>query len=140
MFVFVTSHTVYHSRLLSLHFCFVLEFNICHRIGWIYPRFVCCSKCSILCKCSEDHCFFLFFRPLNCMYSICFTMIDFSFGIAKLLDIALSVLRFTTFASFWYLLITPSIFINFSFCTLWSPLSCLLITSLFFFWLRPWYL
>ena len=48
------------------------------------------------------------------------------------LDIALSVLRFTTFVSFWYLLITPSIFFIFSFCTLWSPLWCLLITSLVF--------
>jgi hypothetical protein len=50
MVVFVASHTVYHSRLLSLHFCFVLEFKICHRIGWNYPRFVCCSKCSFLCS------------------------------------------------------------------------------------------
>jgi hypothetical protein len=130
MFVFVTSHTVYHRRFLSLRFCFVLEFKICHRIGWIYPRFVCCSKCSFLCSA-------LIFRSLNCMYSICFTMIDFSFVIYKLLDIALSVLRFTTFASFWYLMITPSIFFNFSFCTLWSPLWYLLITSLVFFLITP---
>jgi hypothetical protein len=132
MFVFVTIHTVYHSKLLSLHFGFFLEFNICHRFGWVYPRCVCCSKCSFLCSALRIIvCFFSLYIEL-CMYSICLTKIDFPFDISKRLDIALSVLRFTAFASFWYILITPSIFFNFSFCTLWSPLWCILITSLFF--------
>jgi hypothetical protein len=43
MFVSVTSHTVYHSKLFSLYFCFVLEFNMWHRFGGVHPRFFCCS-------------------------------------------------------------------------------------------------
>ena len=48
MFVSVSSHTVYHSKL--LYFCFVLEFNIWHRIGWVHHRFFCCSIFSFLCS------------------------------------------------------------------------------------------
>jgi hypothetical protein len=123
---------LYILRLLSLHFCFCLEFNICHRFGWVYPRFVCCSKCSflrsalriIVCFFSLGHCIVY---VLELLYHDRVPLWHF-----QLLDIALSFLRFTAFASFWYILITPSIFFNFSFCTLWSLRWCLLITSLFF--------
>jgi hypothetical protein len=153
MFVFVTNHiTVYQSKLVSLQFCFVLEFNICHRIGWIYPRLVCCSKCSFLC--SALRIIVSFFSLGHCMYSICFTMIDFPFDISKLLHIALSVLWFTAFASFWYLLITPSIFLispcvpsDRPFDVFQLPLCFVLITplvsldhSVCIFWLSLWYL
>jgi hypothetical protein len=50
MFVSVTSHTVYHSKLFSLYFCFVLEFNMWHRFGGVHPRFFCCSIFSFLCS------------------------------------------------------------------------------------------
>jgi hypothetical protein len=143
IFVFVTSHTtVYHSRLLSLHFCFVLGFNICHRNGWIYPRFVCCSKCSFLCNALRF--IVSFFSLGHCMYSICFTMIDFPFDISKLLHIALFVLRFTAFASFWlplcFILITPLVSLDHTVCIFWLPLWYLLITLLISSHYSLWYL
>ena len=127
MFVFVTSHTVYHSKLLSLHFCFFLEFNICHRFGWVYPRCFWCS-CSAL-------------RIIVCFFSL-------GHWIVCVLDLLyhdrFPLWHFQTFGhcivcssiyGFCFLLISPDYtfdIFNFSFCTLWSPLWCLLINFLFF--------
>jgi hypothetical protein len=60
MIVSVTSHTLYHSQLLS-YFSFVLEFNMWHRIGWVHLRFFCCSIFSFLCSALHAiACFFSF--------------------------------------------------------------------------------
>ena len=138
MFVSVSSHTVYHSKL--LYFCFVLEFNIWHRIGWVHHRFFCCSIFSFLCSA---------LKIIVCFYSL-----------GHWIDCTRFVLPWSisplTSPNFWtlhclscdlrlvfpfdYLLIAPSIFSNFPFCTLWPPLWCLLIPPFVFFWLRRWYL
>ena len=140
MFVSVTSHTVYQSKLLSLYVCFVLEFNMWHRFGWVYSRFFCCSIFSFLCSA---------LKIIVCFFSLGHWILCSRFVLAGSIS-PLTFPNFWTlhclsfdlrlFASFWYLLITPLIFFNLSFCTLWSPLWCLLIIPVLVFWLRPWYL
>jgi hypothetical protein len=169
MFVFVASHTVYHSRLLSLHFCFVLEFKICHRIGWNYPRFVCCSKCSFLC--SALRIIVTFFSlghwivctrfalpwsicPLtlpnfghcivcSSIYDFCFLLIspDYSFDIFYFLLLypLIAPLMSSNYLSGFFL-ITPLIYLDHSVCIFWLPLWYLLITILVSSDYHLWYL
>jgi hypothetical protein len=159
MFVSVSSHTVYHSKL--LYFCFVLEFNIWHKIGWVHHRFFCCSIFSFL---------FSALKIIVCFYSLGHWIVCIRFVLPWSISPLTSSNCWTLHClscdlrlvfPFDYLVITPSIFSNFPlctlwpltsplypltsplmssnspFCTLWPPLWCLLIPPYGFFLITP---
>ena len=112
MIVSVTSHTLYHSQLLS-YFSFVLEFNMWHRIGWVHLRFFCCSIFSFLCSA---------LHAIACFFSFCLLI---PFGIFWL------PLR--------YFLISP--FVPSDNSLMSSNYSFVFFPDypVGIFWLRPWY-
>jgi hypothetical protein len=150
MIVSVTSHTLYHSQLLS-YFSFVLEFNMWHRIGWVHLRFFCCSIFSFLCSA---------LHAIACFFSFCLVI---PFGIFWLplryflispfvpSDNSLMSSNYS-FVSFpwlprWYLLITPLVSFDHSVgifrSLLWYHLFTPLVSSdnaFGIFWLPIWYL
>ena len=127
MFASVINHTVYHSKLLSLYFCFVLEFNMWQRIGWVHPRVFCAQYldfCVVLCR----SLFVSFLKAIELYLRDLFYHDRYPLWHLQTFGHWIVCLSIYVFLFFWYLLITPSIFCNFPLCTLWY----LLITSLFF--------
>jgi hypothetical protein len=146
MSVSATSHTLYHSQLMSLYFCFVLQFNIWHRIGVSslvsYDYVIClighsvgifislCWDLLITPLVTSDYAFGIFWLPF--WYHLITSLVpldtllvssDHSIGIFRSLIWYLLILL-----PIWYLLIAPSIFpdcssasCNFLFCIFWSP-------------------
>jgi len=128
MFASVINHTVYHSKLLSLYFCFVLEFNMWQRIGWVHPRVFCAQYldfCVVLCR----SLFVSFLKAIELYLRDLFYHDRYPLWHLQTFGHWIVCLSIYVFLFFWYLLITPSIFCNFPLYTLWY----LLITPLFFF-------
>ena len=103
MFVSVTSNTVYHSKLLSLLFCFVLELSIWHRIGWVHHRFFCCSIFRCLCSA---------LKIIVCFISLCHWIVCTRFVLPRSIS-RLASLSFCTLLCLswdWWLLFTFDIF------------------------------
>jgi hypothetical protein len=137
MFVSVSSHTVYHSKL--LYFCFVLEFNIWHRIGWVHHRFFCCSIFSFLCSA---------LKIIVCFYSVGHWIVCIRFvlpwSISPLTssncwtlhclscDLRLCFLLIISWLLLRYFLISPFVPSD-----LWPPICCLLIPPFGFFLITP---
>jgi len=152
MFVSETSQILYHNKILSLYFCFVLEFNMWHRISWIHPRVFCCSIFSFyvvlfrslfvsFLKAIELYVLHLFspltspnFWTLNCMsfrFTVCVSWLLLRYLIAPLMS---------SNYPFDFFLITPFLSSDYPY-TVSSDCSFDIFWLLFsIFWLPLWYL